>query len=99
MNQPYNPATDLPQIPGGTVAHVPIDVRALQAAILVQGRATLKTPTTASMARAFSVTPYLVTKKLRALGRKPRVYRKRLPFPPPSSSAPPAAPAFMSLSG
>jgi hypothetical protein len=74
-------------------------VRALKAAILVQDRAVLKTPTVAFMARAFNVSPYFVTKKLRALGRKPRVYRKRLPFPPPSSAAPPAAPAFMSLSG
>jgi hypothetical protein len=97
--EPFNPAVDRLQLTASTTAYVPPNVRALKAALLVKGSAVLKNPTAASMARAFGVTPYYVTKKLRHLGVGPRPYRKRLPFPPPASSAPPAAPAFMSLSG
>jgi hypothetical protein len=97
--EPFNPAANRPQLTATTTAHVPVGVRAWKAALLVQDRAVLKTPSVAFIARAFNISPYFVTKKLRTLGRKPRVYRKRLPFPPPSSSAPPAAPAFLSVTG
>jgi hypothetical protein len=82
-----------------TTGYVPVELRALKAALLVENRAVLKTPSIASMARAFNITPYYVTKQLRAFGRKPRVYRRRSFFPPPSSSAPPAAPAFLAVIG
>jgi hypothetical protein len=92
----FNPTANRLQLTSDT-AYVPVEVRALKAALLVQNRAVLKTPSVAFMARAFNITPYFVTKKLRALGQKPKAYRKR--FPPPSSSAPPAAPAFLSVTG
>jgi hypothetical protein len=82
-----------------TTAYIPIEMRALKAAFLVENRAVLKSPSIASMARAFNISPYFVTKKLRTLGRKPKVYQRRSFFPPPSSSAPPAAPAFLSVTG
>jgi hypothetical protein len=80
-----------------TTAHAPVDVRAWKAALLVKNHAVLKTPSVAFVARAFNITPYFVTKRLRTLGHKPKVYRKRKPLP--SSSAPPAAPAFLSMTG
>jgi hypothetical protein len=97
MTVPSNAAIDRLQLTS-TTAYVSVEMRALKAAMLAQGRAVLRTPSVAFLARAYNIPSSRITRKLRRLGQKPRPYRRKSPFPPSSSGAP-AAPGFLALTG